>query len=156
MTTQLQESLEKYAQGFRSLVAFLCEARIRQYATEQVDFFVEGFEGGRNDCAIYAGPGTLQTKEGTANTLFVQLPKHHQGKKVLGPLDIKRCTARCDSKQGVQFTVKISPDQRLCCQTLILVSPKEPDFVALVPFHYLPLRDTEVAVEVYFRPIRPL
>lgn len=154
MADQARKRLQEYANAFQTHVAYLCEARIRQLAVEQVDFFVESYEGGLNDGALYVGSGTFQNKGGAAHTLFVQLSKHH-GEKVLAPLDVKRCTPKCDSKRGVQFYIKISPGQRQSCQALILVSPKEPDFVGLIPFHYLPSKGT-VEDGVSFAPIRPL
>lgn len=155
MAVQLPKSLREYANGLQSLVAFLAEARIRQLAAEKVDFFVEGLEAGVNDCAIYAGPGTLQNRGGAAHTLFVQLPSH-RGEKVFGPLDLKLCTARSDSKKGIQFAIHINPGQRLSCQAIIIVSPKEPDFAILVPLIYLPERNSEIRETVVLSSFRPL
>lgn len=155
MAAQLRKILRQYAQGLASIVAFLCEARIRQDVAEQVEFFVEAFESGLNDCAIYAGSGTLQNRGGAADTLFVQLASHG-GKEVLVSLDVKQCSAKCDSGNGIQFSFKISPGQRLSCQAVIILSPKEPDFVILVPLHYLPKKDSPMRFEVVLSSYRAL
>lgn len=155
MSTHLAECLKSYGKGLGATVAFQCEAQARHSAAEQVDFFIEGLESGVNDCAIYAGPGKLQNTKCAAETLFVKL-REALGDKVLAPLDITRCSARCDGKKGVQFWIHISPDRRKSCQALILVSPKEPDFYGLIPIGYFPNKDTTEGDGVYFPPIRLL
>ena len=102
-----------------------------------MDFFIEGPEGSENDAAIFVGPETLQTREGAANTLFVELSAYER-KSVLAALDIKYLAAKCDSKMGTFFSIHLQPGQRRTCQAIIVVSPKEPDFVLLIPVHYLP------------------
>lgn len=133
----IQKRLRAYQSGLLNIVAFLSEARIRQLAGEQVDFFVEGPEGSTNDAAIFVGSETLPTASGPATTWFVGLPPHRR-KKTLAALDIKSFAAKCDNKRGTFFSIHIQPGQRRSCQALIVVSPKEPDFVVLIPMHYLP------------------
>ena len=153
MAAIIQRRLREYQGGLLNIVAFLSEARIRESAVKQVDFFIEGPEGSENDAAIFVGPETLQTRQGVANTLFVELEAHKR-KSALAALDIKSFAAKCDSKRGTFFTIHIQPGQRRTCQALIVVSPKEPDFVLLIPFHYLP--ETTQADVLDLLALRPL
>lgn len=137
MAAQLRTSLRVYPYVLQHMVASLYEARIRQSAADQTDFFVGAFECGVNDCAIDVRPGTSHNGEGAANILFEQL-RNHREEKVLAPLEVKCCTARQGSRKNVQFHVQMSPAQWPTCQAVFIGSPKEPDFVILVPVHYLP------------------
>ena len=153
MAAVIQRRLREYQGGLLKVVAFLSEARIRECAVQQVDFFIEGPEGSENDGAIVVGPETLQTREGAANTWFVELEAH--GRKIaLAALDIKSFTAKCDSKRGTCFTIHFQPGQMRTCQAVIVVSPKEPDFVLLIPVHYLPVKNIGDMVDLLG--VRPL
>lgn len=112
-----------------------------------MDFFVEGPEGSQNDAAIFVGPETLQTRMGAANTWFMELEAYRR-KIALAALDIKSFAAKCDSKRGVYFTIHFQAGQRRSCQALIVVASKEPDFVLLIPVHYLPERNKADMVDL--------
>ena len=133
----IQKRLRAYQFGLVGIVAFLGEARIRERAVGQVDFFVEGPEASKNDAAIVVGPETVQTQVSAAYTVFKAL-EAYRFKSVLAALDIKTATAKCDNQRGTCFTFSVQPGQRRACEALIVVSPKEPDFVLLIPMHYLP------------------
>ena len=153
MAAIIQRRFREYQGGLLNIIAFLSEARIRECAVKQVDFFIEGPEGSENDAAIFVGPETLRTREGAANTLFGELSAYER-KSVLAALDIKSLTARCDSKIGTCFTIHLQPGQRRTCRAVIVVSPKEPDFVLLIPVHYLP--ETNKADTLEVTAVRPL
>ncbi|KAM0796555.1 hypothetical protein BDR22DRAFT_825007 [Usnea florida] len=153
MASIIHSRLREYQRGLLIIVAFLSEARIRECAVKQVDFFVEAPEASDNDAAILVRPQTLQTRESAAETWFVELEAHRE-KIAVAALDIKSFTAKCDSKRGVFFSLKVQAGQRRACQALIVVSPKEPDFVLLIPLHYLPERNQDDAINI--TSIRPL
>ena len=102
---------------------------------------------------IFVGPETLQTRQGAANTLFVEL-RARKHKKALAALDIKSLAAKCDSKMGTSFSIHLEAGQRRTCQAAIVVSPKEPDFVLLIPVHYLP--ETNLADTLDLPAVGPL
>ncbi len=75
MAAQLRTSLRVYPYVLQHMVASLYEARIRQSAADQTDFFVGAFECGVNDCAIDVRPGTSHNGEGAANITVRTTPK---------------------------------------------------------------------------------
>lgn len=156
--SSLQEALLTYVNCTRITVAYLCEARFCEAAAEQCAYFVQAFESGRNDCGLFISPKPLDTRIGFVHTLH-ELLKDDPKAKTLCPYEDKSIMAIKNSKRGDFNAIPFSEDQVKSFQALFLVSPKEPNFVVFLPFHFVPTNkltsnERELVVRVQlFRPL---
>lgn len=121
---------------FRHMVVLggaLGESRIFTYATPS--YFLRGFESGINDGGLFVGPCTLPGE--TTTDRFFALQHDHEDKPVVVPFDIKYGHPTNDQRGNVTWSFGISPDQWDTAQAIIVGSFKEPDYVAMIPMHYI-------------------
>ena len=134
--------------GVRQIVAYSCEAQVCQAAADQCDYFVKAVENARNDCGLYIGPETLERDQGLAH-IYNQLHQFTQRDKIIAPFEIKSLTPANDFRKSGIWRWTFRPDQVLSCQVVIFATPKDPDFIAFLPMHYLSsLRSTKIKNEV--------
>ena len=128
-------ALKYYEDSTRLQVAFLVEARLCQAAAEGTDgrYFIRAFEWGQCDAGLYVGRGDLI---GNATEQSFQLLVSQQEQGSVVPVDIKSISPGL-GHEGALWLVQSSPGQSESCQTLIISSTQEPNYVALVPMQYI-------------------
>ncbi|KAL9035862.1 MAG: hypothetical protein Q9180_004622 [Flavoplaca navasiana] len=155
-STPEYKGLRAYNYRLIRFVAYALEEKIGRLATEQCDFAVRG-EFAPCDGALVIPDGIVLPRGGDAEDLFT-LTEKCKGKAVLAGYDAKYFMARNDNGQGSQTLYSTTKDQREHCKVLILATPKEPDFLVVLPYNYVPRNPKDHENEstgIYMPPFRP-
>ena len=89
-------------------------------------------ESAANDFGLLVG----RNLEGDETTKFIQLVRSNMNSRTIAPLDVKSLMPRIVHGTAM-WGLHLTPQQMKTCQALIIITPKEPKFVALLPVHYL-------------------
>ncbi|KAI4273778.1 MAG: hypothetical protein LQ337_004410 [Flavoplaca oasis] len=121
----------------RSQCAFLMEARI--FNLVEYGNFLRAFEGGIVDCGLFLGnelPG------GSPIDILFQLQLSCGEEPLIVGLEVKAFVhIAADNAGNVTYYLAFaSQAQYDAAEALVITSPSEPDFVALVPMRYIRLR----------------
>lgn len=147
-----------YAGSLRVQVAYLSEARICEIAGKADEIspnFVKAFEGGRVDCGVYQGPTRLPD-DSTKKQFAVS--EADTNEKTILPVDLKDIAPVCH-KEAIYWIIHVSVNQAKTCQAIIINAAKDPDFIAVLPIHYIRHHLLEVSrtgKHIYSKPFRPL
>ncbi|KAL8782348.1 MAG: hypothetical protein Q9213_005469 [Squamulea squamosa] len=124
-------AVRSYLTAIKGQVIALAQAQVAHHASQNNNF-LEAFEGGAADYAIYIGDDTL---EGDATDKFFALRRFHQ--RLFVGLDNKVVTLRSDHRGNLFWSSKISAEQYKSVEALIISSTQEPAFVAVIPMAYI-------------------
>ncbi|KAI4252931.1 MAG: hypothetical protein LQ352_004003 [Teloschistes flavicans] len=111
------------------LAQSLSEARVFSHATSRL--FLQGLEGGINDCGLFVGE-ELPAGDTATDRMF-EVQASSPNKPTVIPLDIKMYSPIADPLGNIHLTYRLSDES----QGLIILSHTEPSFVALVPIDYI-------------------
>ncbi|KAI4264156.1 MAG: hypothetical protein L6R42_000720 [Xanthoria sp. 1 TBL-2021] len=112
--------------------------------------FIRAFEGGRNDCGILVNDTVLT---GTLTHKFFQVLRS-EGADIL-PIEIKTLSPCADSRGNIVWSFVFSEQQLQNAQAVIIASLFDPEFVALLPMHYVLKRkdlEPKQGVQESYRP----
>ena len=115
-------------QGIRSLVAFLAEAQICETWAD-----VRAAESANVDCAIHIDPSQLT---GNSTERLMSLLGSSGRAETIIPVDVKTATPIA-CHDHAYWKIALQRIQLRHCEVVIVVFPKEPDCVVVLPVHYL-------------------
>ena len=133
------ELLFKYERSVSSQVAALSEFQVGRVLAEDSEhsrYIIWSPEGGNNDFGILVDSEYPNGLEGDGTSKFMQLVSSNIRPDSIVPLDIKSFMAVA-IYGSASWILHLSLQQMKTCQAVIIVSPKEPDFVILLPVQYL-------------------
>ncbi|KAL8636811.1 MAG: hypothetical protein Q9226_009206, partial [Calogaya cf. arnoldii] len=121
--------------------------------------FLRGFESGSDDGGLFVGPGNIPGETSTDRTFA--LWHDYEGKPVVVPIDVKYSHPTYDSTGNVVWGFEVSSSQWDTAQAIILGSFVEPDYLAVIPMHYIhqrqqyqgAIRDRYPAICDRYRPL---
>lgn len=97
-------------------------------------------ESGNNDFGILIGDEYPEGLDGDGISKLVKLIDSGENSKIVVPMDVK-CIMPMTIRETATWGVKLTPEQRRTCQAVIITTPKEPQFVVLLPVYYLRQRE---------------
>ncbi len=132
----------------------LSEYRVALHASSNPNFLTS-FDGGACDCGVWVGEEPLA---GSNTDKLFKLRNSHL--TAIVPLDIKTAIPKADLKGNIIWAMTFTVKQYHLCGAIILTSPYEPDFVALIPMEYIRRRMGQALLgdcrlEMAFKGVRP-
>ncbi|KAL9042304.1 MAG: hypothetical protein Q9180_000700 [Flavoplaca navasiana] len=127
----------KLVAGFYSHLVTLCSALAESRLFDRVKHprLVRGFESGVNDCGLIVGPDDVPG--GTPTDRSFALRQDHNGNTVVVPMEIKYASIAHDESGNAVYHFGLTEDQWDTVQAIILRNFQEPDYVAVIPIHYI-------------------
>ncbi|KAL8809433.1 MAG: hypothetical protein Q9200_003424 [Gallowayella weberi] len=130
-------ALSRYYSSISTILAFLLEERVCRLASEQCPSFIRALDNSSNDGAVAIDSKFIQRGEGPADSIFTFL-RNYPENVILALVDVKKMSYGCDNKGSACHSFVTTRTQRENTHALILASPFDPDYVAIVPMHYIP------------------
>lgn len=147
-------------------VAFLAEYRVGKaiaqdngqggISDQRTRFVVRSPEGGNNNLGILVGREFPNGLEGTDIKKFVELVDSNVKARNVVALDVKSFMPRMIHSTATPI-VQLTPQQTETCQALIIITPKEPNFVIVLPVQFFRRREKvchEADTDFYFSGLR--
>ncbi|KAL9040495.1 MAG: hypothetical protein Q9180_001874, partial [Flavoplaca navasiana] len=116
-------------------IASLAEARTCQSAAEQTQHFIKGFEGSQLDCALSL-EDTVFPASSPTDRVFALFDSGLKSLMVIG-IECKDVGPRTDGRGNIFWGMEISDVQWRHMQFVIISTADEPDWVAVLPRHYI-------------------
>ena len=145
--------LKCYLGTIRNQVAYCLQAQVCQVATETNPHFVTSFEGGRNDGGVLLGSIAIGDD---ITERYVTTVDTDNGEQDVVTVEVKSLSPRADTNKSVTWGYRFTQSQLDSCQAVILISPKDPDYVALVPIHCIRHNERSTRTVFVSQPFRPL
>ena len=123
-----------YTRSTRHLVAYVAEARVQDVAQRHSKHIRSG-ENGMNDFGIFMGSPTPQGSP--TEKLFELMDKARPDQRNIVPIEIKDIGFSYDGTPSIYWICHITLDQWDTAQAVILTAAGDPDFIAVIPTHYL-------------------
>lgn len=148
MTTRgvSNDAIVTYRHSVLYLVACLAEFRVGQALVQdngqggvsdhQTRYIVRSPEFAKNDLGFLVGRGLSEFRGKDDISKFVELEDSDVDSRPVVPLDTKSLMSRMMHGTAI-LGLNLRPQQIEMCEAIIIITPKEPNSVVLLPVHYL-------------------